>query len=143
MSMFNSTLEELLNVLKNSIHGPFVAPIIQFLKSNQSAASTVDMVTKLFGSLESCIRAGDTYQLLSFKKKKNGQDFMRQGLIAILKVWKDFIQKQTFPDHDELQRHSTLMFNIIFYRLMKTMISTQKSEAIATSSQAKPVVGSL
>ena len=75
MSMFNSTLEELLNVLKNSIHGPFVAPIIQFLKSNQSAASTVDMVTKLFGSLESCIRAGDTYQLLSFKKKKKWSGF--------------------------------------------------------------------
>ena len=42
-----------------------------------------------------------------------------------------------------LQRHSTLTFNIVFDRLMKSMIATQKSETIATSSQAKPVVGSL
>ena len=94
------------------------------------------MDTKLFGSLESCIRAGDTYQLPSSRTKK-----IRSGFhVARFDMLMDFIQKQTFPDRDELQRHSTLTFNVIFDQLMK---AAQKSEAIATSSQAKPVVGSL
>ena len=111
MSMFNSTLEELLKegVLKKSIHGPFVATVIHFLKSNQSAASTVDMVTKLFGSLESCIRAGDTYQLPSSKKKKIWSGF-HAARFNMLKVWKDFIQKRMFPDPDELAK--TLNLNV-------------------------------
>ena len=111
MSMFNSTLEELLKegVLKKSIHGPFVATVIHFWKNNQSAASTVDMVTKLFGSLESCIRAGDTYQLPSSKKKKTWSGF-HAARFDMLKVWKDFIQKRTFPDPDELAK--TLNLNV-------------------------------
>lgn len=134
-SLFFATIAALEKekVLRYSEQGPFVVQILQLLKEEQQKPSVVGMVMKLITRLESCLNAGAKYRLPSASQKKIWSARFDQ---AVIKVWDDYMLAMKLPE--VLHGYTSLAFQLIFDRLMKALISSQKNDLV-TPTQARPM----
>ena len=138
MSLFFATIAALEKekVLRYSEQGPFVVQILQLLKEQQKQ-SVVGMVMKLIIRLESCLNAGAKYRLPSASQKKIWSSFHAARFDqAVIRVWDDYMLAMKLPE--VVHAYTSLAFQLIFDRLMKALISSQKNDLV-TPTQARPM----
>lgn len=121
----------------HSEKGPYVLQIIQVLMRDRQNPSVVDMVMKIFGCLETCLAAGSKHQLPPSIQKKIWSSFhVARFDETLIKSWDTHIMSLKLPE--VLQCHTSIAFQIIFDRLMKSLIKERKKD-VATSMEAKDV----